>query len=104
MTTVLDAYSSAIADLCTRYMVRKLEVFGSAARVLDFDSERSDFDFAVEFMPMTPRQHFDAYFDLLAALEQLLGRPVDLVELHAAKNPVFLKAVAEEKQALYVAA
>jgi predicted nucleotidyltransferase len=104
MVKALNDYSSAIAQLCTRYQVEKLEVFGSAAREKDFDPERSDFDFAVAFKPMTPGRHFDVYFGLLEALEQLLGRPVDLVELGVARNAVFLKSVMEEKQAVYVAA
>jgi predicted nucleotidyltransferase len=56
--------------------VRRLNLFGSAARG-DFDPQRSDVDFLVEF----DRTHTDAlYFGLKEALEGLLGRPVDLVE------------------------
>jgi predicted nucleotidyltransferase len=80
--------------LCRRFHVRRLDLFGSAARG-DFDPERSDIDFLVEF----DREHaealaFETYFGLKAALEALLGRPVDLVEPSAVRNP-YLKASIE---------
>jgi predicted nucleotidyltransferase len=80
--------------LCRRFHVRRLDLFGSAARG-DFDPDRSDVDFLVEF----DRTHPDAlslrtYFGLKEALERLLGRPVDLVEPGAVRNP-YLKASIE---------
>ena len=80
--------------VCRRFHVRRLDLFGSAARG-DFDPQRSDVDFLVEF----DRTHPDAlslrtYFGLKEALEGLLGRPVDLVEPGAVRNPC-LKASTE---------
>jgi|SRR5665213_1575339 len=103
MIEALGIHSAAIIELCLRFQVQKLEVFGSAARGKDFNPETSDFDLAVKFQPMTPGEHFDAFFGLSEALEQLLGRKVDLVELHVARNQIFLKSVLEEKQVIYVA-
>jgi predicted nucleotidyltransferase len=59
--------------------VRSLALFGSAAR--GAAREDSDLDFVVEFDAKT----FDAYMDLKALLEQLLGRRVDLVLRDALK-------------------
>lgn len=57
-----------------RFGAKRLALFGSAAR--DELREDSDIDVLVEFDgPAT----FDGYFDLKTYLEQLLGRPVDLV-------------------------
>jgi hypothetical protein len=53
--------------------VRRLGIFGSYAR--DEQKETSDMDFLVEFDEAT----FDNYFDLKFFLEDLFGRPVDLV-------------------------
>ena len=53
--------------------VRSLALFGSCARGEDHPA--SDLDFVVEF----ERKSFDAYMDLKAFLEDLFGRPVDLV-------------------------
>jgi len=77
---------SQITELCARHSVSRLGVFGSAVRD-DFDPERSDIDFVVDFQPMPPQPHADAYFGLLADLETLFGRPVDLVEFAALRNP-----------------
>jgi predicted nucleotidyltransferase len=104
MIETLNKHSTEIAQLCTRFHVEKLEVFGSAARGSDFDPSHSDVDFAVQFRLLSPGQHFDAYFGLLEGLEKLLGTGVDLVELGAVKNAIFLKSVVQDKQALYVAA
>jgi hypothetical protein len=41
----------ALAALCRRYGVTRLEVFGSAARGAGFDPNRSDADFLVTFSP-----------------------------------------------------
>ena len=80
--------------VCRRFHVRRLDLFGSAARG-DFDPQRSDVDFLVEF----DRTHPDAlslraYFGLKEAVEGLLGRPVDLVKPGAVRNP-YLKASIE---------
>src|SRR6516162_1317995 len=79
--------------LCRRYHVRRLDLFGSAARG-DFDPERSDVDFLVEF---DRALSLGTYFGLKEALELLLGRPVDLVEPGALRNP-YLKASIERSR------
>ena len=75
-----------IVELCQRHSVRRLALFGSAVRD-DFDPDHSDVDFVVDFDPMEPQGHADAYFGLLAHLESLLGRRVDLVESAGLRNP-----------------
>ena len=91
-----------IADICRRYHVRRLELFGSA--VADrFDPSRSDLDFLVEFEPLAEGQHADAYFGLLEALESLFSRHVDLVMIRAIRNPYFLEAIEPTRTLLYAA-
>jgi len=60
--------------LARRFAVKSLAVFGSAAR--DTMSGGSDVDLLVEF---DAAPGFDRYFDLKFFLEDLIGRPVDLV-------------------------
>ena len=62
-----------------RYGVRSLGLFGSGAR--GTAREESDLDFVVEF----ERKSFDAYMDLKAYLEDLLGCRIDLVVAEAIK-------------------
>lgn len=86
MNVLIEERRRQIVDLCRRHSVRRLAVFGSAVRT-DFDPVRSDLDFVVDFEPMPPSGHADAYFGLLADLETLFGRRVDLVESAALRNP-----------------
>jgi hypothetical protein len=79
--------------LCRRFHVRRLDLFGSAARG-DFDPAHSDFDFLAEFDRGAPQHRFDAYFGLKESLEELFGYPVDLGEAGAVRNP-YLKASIE---------
>ena len=94
MIDEIELHREELRALCHRFHVRRLDLFGSAARG-DFDPERSDVDFLVEF----DREHpealaFETYFGLKEALEALLDRPVDLVEPGAVCNP-YLKASIE---------
>ncbi len=90
------------AELCRRYRVRRLELFGSAAGD-EFDPQRSDVDFLVEFEPLAEGEHADAYFGLRESLETLLGRPVDLVMTRAIRNRYFLEAIQPIRTLLYAA-
>ncbi|MGI8938112.1 MAG: nucleotidyltransferase family protein [Iamia sp.] len=95
-------HRAALADLCRRFGVTSLAVFGSAANE-EFDADRSDVDLLLEFDPPGGMNRFDAYFGLKEELEALLGRPVDLVLPAALENPYFAASVAESREYLYVA-
>src|ERR1700751_4667846 len=91
MIDEIELHREELRGLCRRFHVRRLDLFGSAARG-DFDPEHSDVDFLVEFDREHPEAlSFNTYFGLREALEALLGRPVDLVEPGAVRNP-YLKA------------
>ena len=85
MHAELASKREALAELCRRYGVTRLEVFGSAARTDDFDPANSDVDFLVSFSTAR-RNDLTAFFDFKEAVESLLGRPVDLVERGAVEN------------------
>jgi|SRR5208337_2105278 len=91
-----------IACLCRRYQVRQLAAFGSILRE-DFDPQRSDADFLVEFEPVPVADRMKNYLALRGALAALLSRPVDLIEDGAIRNPYVLKSVGEQMQVLYAA-
>ncbi|MEK7406696.1 MAG: nucleotidyltransferase family protein [Acidobacteriota bacterium] len=65
-----------VAEICRRYRVKELSVFGSAARG-DLRPD-SDIDLLVEFQPGSPVGLFELW-DLNDELERLLERRVDLV-------------------------
>jgi uncharacterized protein len=93
----------ALAALCRRYGVTRLEVFGSAARGAGFDPNRSDADFLVTFSSVA-RNDLAAFADLKEALENLLSRPVDLVEreaVEASRNFIRRRAILSEAETVY---
>lgn len=95
------AEPDALAAICRRFRVRRLELFGSAATGVGFEPARSDLDFLVGFEPMPPGAYADAYFGLLAALEDLSGRSVDLVTEAALENPYLRRRVEAERRPLF---
>jgi len=101
MASVLDPHLAEIRNLCRRYGVARLELFGSAASGA-FDPQRSDLDFLVEF-DSDPSGLFDRYFGLKESLEALYGRRVDLVSTGSLRNPYFIEAVDKSRQLVYAA-
>lgn len=103
MQADIEEKREALAALCRRYGVARLEVFGSAARGTDFDADRSDADFLVTFTPAA-RNDLAAFTQLKDALESLLGRPVDLVEREAvekSRNYIRRRAILREAETVY---
>ena len=88
--------------LCRKYRVRRLDVFGSAARG-DFNEHSSDVDLLVEFDDMPHADRADAYLDFLMAVEALLRRRVDLLELGAVRNPYLRRGIEESRELVYAA-
>lgn len=103
MVRLIEDNREAIKDLCARYRVQRLEVFGSALTGRGFRAEQSDLDFLVEFLPLRQGEHADTYFGLLEALEELFDRHVDLVMPGAIKNPYFLESINRNRKVLYAA-
>jgi predicted nucleotidyltransferase len=95
---------NGIAEHCQRLNVRRLEVFGSAARGDDFDPEKSVIDFLVDFGEFNANDKptiVDRYFDLEKSLEALFNRRVDLIETRPFENPYFRASVEESKEPVY---
>jgi hypothetical protein len=99
MHPAIAQHRSGISAICLRYHVRRLEVFGSAARADDFNPESSDADFLIEFAGDV-QPDLQNYFGAKAALEQLLGRSVDLVEPDAVRNPYVLASINRHREAI----
>ena len=102
MIPELERHRADIERLCARLSVRRLELFGSAAAGEALTSG-SDVDFLVEFKPLSPGTYADTYFTLLEGLEQVLGRPVQLVVESAIKNPYFRESINRTRELLFAA-
>ena len=102
MNPIIETRRAEIPVLCRRFLVRRLDLFGSATRA-DFDPNRSDVDLLVEFEPDTALRALDQYIGFKHALEALFGRPVDLMVASALKNPYIRRGIEESRETLYAA-
>lgn len=99
MIPMVREKQTEVADLCERYGVRKLELFGSAATGT-FDPETSDLDFVVDFTDYGPGIAV-RFVDFADALEGLFGRRVDLITEPTKRNPYFWASVNERRETVY---
>ncbi len=102
MHPAVQNHSVALAELCKKFRVQRLALFGSAARD-DFNVDLSDVDLLVEFADATSPGYADRYLDFALAVEKLLGRRVDLVTTRSIVNPIFGQAVRRDRVELYAA-
>jgi uncharacterized protein len=104
MLRLIAERHTEIAVLCRSFGVKRLSVFGSAARD-DFDPSRSDLDFLVEFDRDKPGAlSLKTFFDFKDQLEALFGRDVDLVEreaVEASRNFIRRKSILQQAQPIY---
>jgi predicted nucleotidyltransferase len=91
--------AAELADLCQRYQVRKLSLFGSAAR--GEMRPDSDIDLLVEFLPNADVGLVE-HAGLMLDLAQLLGRKVDLVSKNGLK-PRIRHSVLADARLVYAA-
>ena len=101
MHPVVESKRAELTELCRRFHVRRLDIFGSAATGR-FNPATSDLDFLVEFEPVSPEALPDNYFGLLKELEDLFHRHIDLVSARAIRNPYFAAGVDATRQSVYV--
>jgi uncharacterized protein len=102
MSPLIEQHRAQLDELCRRYRVRRLDLFGSATRD-DFDPQRSDLDFLVEFEDYRLENASDRYLGLMVDLEDLFGRRIDLVSTKAIENPYFRKEILRTRVPLYAA-
>ena len=88
-----------IYDLCKKHKVSKLFVFGSI--LTDRFNSESDIDLLVDFNKSEIEDYFDNFFDFKYALENLLGRRIDLLEEQAIRNPYLRENVDSTKSLIY---
>ncbi len=95
----LEKHLQNISKLCKKHKVRKLYAFGSV--LTERFNEESDIDLIVDFSKINVEDYADNYFDLKFSLQNLLQRPIDLLENSSIKNPYLRKALDQKKQLVY---
>jgi hypothetical protein len=89
----------ALDELCERYHVESLYLFGSVLTP-HFRTE-SDLDFLVTFKGVDLESYANNFFDFTEALHSLFGRKIDLVESQTLQNPYFREVVNSTKKLVY---
>lgn len=100
MVDLIEMHREKVADLCRRYGVRSLAVFGSAAR--GEVRPDSDVDLLVEFAPDVQIGLFE-FQDIQDQLAAIFGRPVDLTTRGILRNPYRRRSILQDLRTIYVA-
>ena len=96
----IDISEKLLGQLCLKWKVKELSLFGSVLRE-DF-SPSSDVDVLVSFEPAATWTLWDL-MEMKEQLEVLFGRPVDLVEKEALRNPWRKRQILSTYEVVYAA-
>ena len=89
-----------IYELCRKYKVKTLSVFGSI--LTERFNDESDVDFSATFYPEEdPLVRGENFLNLYMDLGDLMGRRIDLVDESNLRNPYFIEELEETKQLIY---
>lgn len=81
------------------HKVKSLYAFGSVLK--DNFNKESDIDLIVDFSNIAVEDYADNYFDFKFSLQDILKRPIDLLEEKAIKNPYFRQLLNQQRQLVY---
>jgi len=97
----IEQHMAEMQELCNRYNVRSLYLFGSAVR--GEMKPTSDYDFLVD-IPLV-QENFEAYansyFEMAESLERMFNRKVDLLTVPMLSNPYLIQSIEKSKVQLY---
>ncbi len=98
---IIETNIHKIIDLCRRFHVRRLWVFGSI--LTPRFSDQSDIDLCVDFdrNQIELYDYANNFFGFLYALEELLGRKIDITEDSAVRNPYFREELNQTRKLIY---
>lgn len=95
----INTYLKEINYLCQQHKVKKLYVFGSALN--NSFNEKSDVDLIVDFNNIEVEDYADNYFGFKFSLQDILDRPITLLEEKALRNPYFKETVLKDRELIY---
>ena len=96
----IDLPLDQIEAFCAKWKIRELALFGSVLPD-DFRPD-SDIDVLVSFQPGAPWSLWDL-LDVQEHLGAILGRPVDLIEKEALRNPYRRHEILTTRRVVYAA-
>lgn len=101
MIALIEDNRDEIVALCERFGVRRLALFGSAAKGT-FDPETSDLDFLVDLGEYDDRVG-KRFMGFVVALEDLLGRTVHIKTSRSVKSEWLRQELAATAQTIHEA-
>jgi len=94
----LNVPRERIEEFCRKWRVRQFSLFGSVLRD-DFGPE-SDVDVLIAFQEAVPWSLWD-WMEMVAELEGIFGRRVDLVERSGLRNPFRRQEILRTQEVIY---
>ncbi len=100
MIALVEEHLTDLSELCRRYGVQRLYLFGSA--VSEQFQPGSDLDFLVEMADRQPTGAYaQRYLDFADSLERLFARPIDLLTDQAMRNPYLRREIQATRELVY---
>ncbi len=101
MTMYLDKYIDEINKLCQKHKVKTLYAFGSV--LTDKFGPNSDIDLVIDINSNDPIDYAENYFDFKFKLQELINKPIDLLEEKGIKNAHLKRNIESSKLMIYEA-
>ena len=102
MNKIVEDKIKELTELCIKYSVDNLYVFGSVNSA-HFNA-KSDIDILISFnKEIGIDEYSENYFLLHAQLKNLFNRDIDLLTDNSLSNPYFIQAIEQTKQLVYAA-
>ena len=100
---LIELNNDKIIALCKKYKVKNLWVFGSI--LTPRFNDKSDVDLLVDFddSKLAVLDYADNFFDFIHALENVVGRKIDLTVNKSIKNRFFREEVDETRRLIWSA-
>ncbi|MBD3299881.1 MAG: nucleotidyltransferase domain-containing protein, partial [Candidatus Moranbacteria bacterium] len=99
MNDLINQKIKEIEEICEKYDVKSLHVFGSATN--EEFTDKSDIDLIVSFKEIPIEKYSDNYFHLHDQFQEIFNRKIDLITDKSIKNPYFKKEVEKTKNLIY---
>ena len=98
---LIELNMDKIIALCKKYKVAKLWVFGSI--LTPRFNDRSDVDFLVDFdeEQIELLDYADNFFDFFHAIEEVIGRKVDMIVNKSIRNRFFRQEVDQTRKLIW---
>ena len=101
MIDLIQEKKEDLKQLCVKYEIARMYVFGSA--VSNNFHDQSDIEILISFKEIPFDRYTDNYFNLHAELELLFGRKVDLLTERSLNNKFLIESINQTKELLYAA-